>query len=91
MYNVVLGRYWLFGLVPGFGIEASIPVVPQYRFLVPRFWFLLRDTRVLVQCFLGVICIFLILVIVRFQFGAIAVHNQVEPKALVLRPKLTGN
>ena len=37
-----------------------------------------------------VICIFLILLLVWYHFGNILVPNQVEPKALVLEPKLTG-
>ena len=36
------------------------------------------------------ICIFHILVLVRFHFGSISTPNQVEPKALLLEPKLTG-
>ena len=56
--------------------------------LVPRF--LLPNTWVSVQGFHGVIEIFLILVLVRFHFGTILAPNQMEPKDLVLKPKLTG-
>ena len=57
--------------------------------MVARFWLLLPDTRVSVQGFQRVICIFLISVL-DGRFGSISSPNQVEPKALVLEPKLTG-
>ena len=53
--------------------------------LAPRFWFLLLDTRVSSLGFLGVTCIFLILVLVPLHFGTISAPNQVELKALVLK------
>ena len=58
--------------------------------MVARFSLLLLDTRVLVQGFQRVICIFLISVLDGFGFGSISAPNQVEPKAMVLEPKLTG-
>ena len=57
---------------------------------VSWFQFLLLDTRVSIQGFQLIICIFLILVLVHFHLSTISVLNQVEPKALVLGPKLTG-
>ena len=60
---------------------------------VSWFRFLLLNIRVSIQGFqvITCICIFLILVLVHFHFGIISVPNQVEPKALVLEPKLTGS
>ena len=84
-FKVVLVRYWFFSSVPfsvlksrflrfhGTGSGTSV--------LVPRFWFLLLDTRVSVKGFQGYICICLILELVRFHFGS---------NALVLEFKLTG-
>ena len=37
-----------------------------------------------------VICIFLILILVWFQFGSVSAANPVEPKAFEFKPKLTG-
>ena len=44
-----VGTVQIFHFIPGFGTEASVPV------LVARFWFLLLETRVSVQGFLGVV------------------------------------
>ena len=94
-----VGLVLIFQLGPGHGTEALFPVVPRYRFwhlgpgtsvLAPRFWFLLLDTRVSALGFQGVTCIFLILVLVPLHFGTISAPNQVELKALVLEPNLTG-
>ena len=68
---------------PGFSAVASVPTVP-------RFWLLIVSTRVSVQSFQKIISIFLILVLALFHFNAVSVRNQVEPKALVLEPTLTG-
>ena len=59
---------------------------------VTVFWFrfLLLNTRVSIQGFQVIIYIFLILVLAHFHSRTILVPNQVEPKALVLGPKLTG-
>ena len=78
----------IFQFSPGFGTEASVPAVPRYRFLYlgsgsSRYQGF--GTR-----FSGVICICLFMVLLRFSFGSISAPNQVEPKALVLEPKLTG-
>ena len=70
---------------PGFGTESSVPTVPL-TVPVPRIRFLLPDTRVSVQGFQRIICIFLIFVLVWFKFSTISVPNQVEPYALVLEP-----
>ena len=58
------GMILIFQFSPGFGTEASVPAV-----LVPRFWFLLLDTRALVQGFEGVFAFFSFL----YQFGSITV------------------
>ena len=80
-------------------IFSFVPVLVQsclgsYGFtvpvLVPWLWFILLDTRILVQGFQGIICIFLILVLVWFDFDTISVLDQVEPQVLVLEPNLTG-
>ena len=60
-------------------IFSFVPVLVQsclgsYGFtvpvLVPWLWFILLDTRILVQGFQGIICIFLILVLVWFHYGS---------------------
>ena len=48
---------------------STIPV------LVPQFLFLFLDTRVSVQRSQGVVCSFLISVLVRFHFGSISAPN----------------
>ena len=52
--------------------------------------FLVLNTRVSVQGFQGIMCIFLTLVLVWFDFDTISVLDQVEPQALLLKPNLTG-
>ena len=68
-----------------------------FTVVVPDLWlrFLLLDTRVSRQGFSeGFVFHFFpyfgIHVLVWFHFTSISVQNQVEPKALVLRTKLTG-
>ena len=88
-YKLVLVRSWFF---------SSVPVsVLKPRFL--RFHGTGSGTSVLIPYsryqgfgsrFSGVICTCLILVLFCFHFGSISAPNQVEPKALVLEPKLTG-
>ena len=77
---LVLGRYWFFRSVPvsvlkprfllfhGTGSGTSVlALIARYQDFGTRFS--------------EIICIFLILVLVHFQFGTILIPNQVEPKA----------
>ena len=73
----------------GPGTEASVPAVSRYWFLYLGS-FLMLDTRASVQGSLGIICIFLFLVLVRFHSSTILISHQLEPKALISEPKLTG-
>ena len=59
--------------------------VPALRSL-----FFVLNTRVSVQYFQGIMCIFLTLVLVWFDFDTMSVLDQVEPQALVSEPNLTG-
>ena len=72
--NISVGTVLIYQFSPGSATEAA----------VPRFWFLLLDTRVSILGFHG----FSWLGSISVPFSA---SNQVEPKALVLEPKLTGN
>ena len=78
----------IFQLIPSFAIESLGSCSSTVPVLVPRF--LLLDSRVSVQGSQGVISILLILVLVRFHVSFILAPNQVEPKDLVLKLKLSG-
>ena len=90
MFGVLIsvGTVLIFQLIPGFSIESLGSCSSKVPVAVPRF--LLLDTRVSVQGSQRVICIFLILVLVRFHVSSILAPNQVEPKDLVLKLKLSG-
>ena len=71
----------IFQFSPGFGTEASVPVVPRYRLrylisgsylMVPEFWY---------NFCMGLFAFSSFLVLVRFHYGIISAPNQVEPKA----------
>ena len=72
---------------PSFSTVPSVSTVQRYLGTG-------SDTGVSVQGFQGIFCIFLILVIVRFNFwchfGIVSVPTQVKLTALVYDPKLTG-
>ena len=87
--KLVLVRSWYFssvsvlvlkpGFLPFYGTGSGTSVlVPNSRY------------QGFGKRFSGGICICLILVLIRFHFGSISASNQVEPKALVLKPKITG-
>ena len=93
--RLVLGRYWFYSSVP---VSALMP-----RFMrlhgtgsVTSVWYLLLDISVsdFNARFSGDYLPFshfgTSTVLFRFHFGFISTPNQVEPKALVLQPKLTG-
>ena len=74
----LLFRYCCLGSY-GFTVPVS---VPQFRFLM-------LETRVSVQGILESFSFFLFLLLNQFHCGTISIPNQVEPKALLLKPKLT--
>ena len=74
---------------PGFGTVASVPTVPQYQF--PCFGY---DSYCFLPAGFGpssqeIICIYPVLVLVRFHFVSILVPNLDGRKSLVVEPKLT--
>ena len=83
LYLLVMGRYWVFSSVP---VLVLKPRLLRFRGTGSRT--LVLDFSI--PGFQGVICIFLILVLVRFHFSTISPPNHVKPKALVLEPELTG-
>ena len=81
--DISVGTILIFQISPG-------PAAPGCRFwylgsgsyfAIPGFWY---------KVFRGLFAFFPILVLVRFHFGTILVPNQMEPKALILEPQLTG-
>ena len=76
---------------PSFALYCTLGF---YCSTVPWFRHLLLGSRVSVQGFQGILCIFIILELVRFNFwchfGIFLVPTQVELTTLVLEPKLSG-
>ena len=84
--NSSVGTVLIFQLNPVFGTEASNPAVPRYRF-----WYLVSGSYFSIPRFRYKVFRRLIAVVLfRYWFGSISAPNQVEPKALVLEPKLCG-
>ena len=85
-----VGTVLIFQFNPGFGTEASVLAVPQYPFWYLGFSSLLSIPGIRHKVFRGLFAF----VSFWYWFGSISVlfwlQNQVEPKPLVLEPKLTG-
>ena len=80
----------IFQFSPGFGTEAPVPALPQYRF-----WYLDSGScfsipGVRYKVFRGFFAFVSLWYWIWFHFGSISAPNPVEPKTFVPEHKLTG-